>query len=115
MVSARPTKGKIIVFGILFWYPLAGVTYQFLHYLEGLRRLGYDAYYVEDSDRWIYDPNIHDLSSDPSANIEAVLPALSSHGFGDRWAFRDRAPGGRCYGLSSAQIDDLYKECDAFL
>ena len=35
-------KGKIIVFGILFWYPLAGVTYQFLHYLIGLRRLGYD-------------------------------------------------------------------------
>ena len=35
-------KGKIIVFGILFWYPLAGVTYQFLHYLIALRRLGYD-------------------------------------------------------------------------
>jgi len=33
-------KGTIIVFGILFWYPLAGVTYQFLHYLLALRRLG---------------------------------------------------------------------------
>jgi len=39
----------------LFWYPLAGVTYQFLHYLMGLRRLGYDPYYIEDSGRWIYD------------------------------------------------------------
>ena len=29
------SRGKIIVFGILFWYPLAGVTYQFLHYLSG--------------------------------------------------------------------------------
>ena len=27
----RPHKGKIIVAGILFWFPLAGVTYQFLH------------------------------------------------------------------------------------
>ena len=29
------SRGRIIVFGILFWYPLAGVTYQFLHYLIG--------------------------------------------------------------------------------
>ena len=50
------SRGRIIVFGILFWYPLAGVTYQFLHYLLALRRLGYDPYYIEDSGRWIYDP-----------------------------------------------------------
>ena len=31
-------KPKVIVFGIAFWFPLAGVTYQFLHYLLGLRR-----------------------------------------------------------------------------
>ena len=38
---AQPSgKGRIVVSGILFWYPLAGVTYQFLHYLLGLRRLG---------------------------------------------------------------------------
>ena len=42
-------KGKIIVSGILFWYPLAGVTFQFLHYLIGLRQLGFDPYYIEDS------------------------------------------------------------------
>jgi hypothetical protein len=29
------SKGKIIVSGILFWYPLAGVAWQFLHYLLG--------------------------------------------------------------------------------
>ena len=44
MIPTRPRKGKVLVFGILFWYPLAGVTYQFLHYLIALRRLGYDPY-----------------------------------------------------------------------
>ena len=34
-------RGKLIVSGIVFWYPLAGVTYQFLHYLIGLRQLGW--------------------------------------------------------------------------
>src|SRR5213083_3034516 len=73
--SLRPApRGKIVVSGILFWYPLAGVTYQFLHYLIGLRRLGYDPYYIEDSGRWIYDPLINDLSGDATGNIAAVAP-----------------------------------------
>ena len=62
-MSVAPVRGKVIVSGILFWYPLAGVTFQFLHYMEGLRRLGYDVWYVEDSGRWIYDPALNDLSA----------------------------------------------------
>src|SRR3954468_6612230 len=115
MADQPPRKGKIIVFGILFWYPLAGVTYQFLHYLIGLRRLGYDPYYIEDSARWIYDPRINDLSPEAAGNVEAVLPALQAHGFGDRWAFRGKYPDGKCYGMSEAQIDQLYRDADAFL
>ena len=115
MSGPKPTKGKIIVFGILFWFPLAGVTYQFLHFLIGLRRLGYDPYYVEDSGRWIYDPRLNDLSPDATGNLEAVVPVLEAHGFGDRWAFRGNYPGGRCYGLSEEKILELYREADGFL
>src|SRR5947199_10610288 len=96
--NTQPPKGKIIVFGILFWFPLAGVTYQFLHFLIGLRRLGYDPYYIEDSGRWIYDPNLNDLSPDATGNLNAVVPVLEAHGFKNRWAFRGNYPGGRCYG-----------------
>jgi len=108
-------KGKIILFGILFWYPLAGVTYQFLHYLIGLRKLGYDAYYVEDSGRWVYDPILNDMSPDVSGNLKMVVPYLGAHGFGDRWAFRGNYPDGKCYGMTEAQILQLYKDADAFL
>ena len=91
-MAGKPHRGKVIVFGILFWYPLAGVTYQFLHYLLALRRLGYDPYYVEDSGRWVYDPRLNDLSPDAASNIAAVVPALEAHGFGDCWAFRGHYP-----------------------
>jgi hypothetical protein len=114
-MALKPTKGKIIVFGILFWYPLAGVTYQFLHYLIGLRRLGYDPYYIEDSGRWIYDPQINDLSPDATNNINAIAPVLAEYGFADRWAFRGNYPEGKCYGMTEEQILKLYKEADAFL
>jgi hypothetical protein len=113
--SAQPRKGKVIVFGILFWYPLAGVTFQFLHYLLGLRRLGYDVYYVEDSGRYIYDPTIDDLSPDASQNVAAIAPVLEAHGFAERWAFRGAYPGGSCYGMSEARLAALYNEADAFL
>ena len=114
-MTERPPRGRIVVFGILFWYPLAGVTYQFLHYLRGLRRLGYDVTYVEDSGRWVYDPLLNDLSPDASPNVEAVAPVLEAHGFAGRWAFRGAYPGGRCYGLSSEAVDELYRTADAFL
>jgi hypothetical protein len=114
-MSRKPPRGKIIVFGILFWYPLAGVTFQFLHYLLALRRLGYDACYIEDSGRWIYDPRINDLSPDPTGNLAAIVPTLEAHGLAGKWAFRGKYPGGQCYGMSEDQIEALYREADAFL
>jgi len=108
-------RGPIVVFGIAFWYPLGGVTFQFLHYLIGLRRLGWDPYYVEDSARWVYDPLRHDTTADPRANIEAVVPALVAHGFGDRWAFRSHHEGGRVYGIGQSRLTALYREAAALL
>src|SRR5436189_680757 len=108
MTGTKPTRGKIIVFGILFWYPLAGVTYQFLHYLIGLRRLGYDPYYIEDSTRLVYDPHISDLSADATRNVAAVAPVLEAFGFGDRWAYRGFGGEKQIFGLKSTEITKLY-------
>ena len=115
MLVNQPTKGRILVSGILFFYPLAGVTYQFLHYLVGLRRLGYDPYYVEDSGRWVYDPSINDITGDARRNIEAVAPILERYGFAGRWAFRGNYRDGQCYGLSESEILALYRDADLFL
>jgi hypothetical protein len=109
------SKGNVIVFGIAFWYPLAGVTYQFLHYLLPLRRLGYDVYYVEDSGPRVVDPTINDTTPDADRNVAAIAPVLNAHGFAGRWAFRGEYESGKCYGMSKAQLSDLYREADGFL
>ncbi|HEY2734820.1 MAG TPA: hypothetical protein VGI70_12585, partial [Polyangiales bacterium] len=90
-MTAAP-RGKIIVSGILFWYPLAGVTYQFLHYMLGLRRLGWDVYYIEDSGRWLYDPFNRIITGDAEPNVARVAPVLAAHGFEGKWAFRGAYP-----------------------
>ncbi len=115
MTDKSGSKGKIIVFGIIFWYPLAGVTYQFLHYLIGLRRLGYDVYYVEDSGRWVYHAESYAFTPDATDNIAAVAPILQAHGFEGKWAFRGNYPDGRCYGMTEENLLKLYREADAFL
>jgi hypothetical protein len=108
-------RGKIIVSGILFWYPLAGVTFQFLHYLLGLRRLGYDAYYVEDSGRYVYDPLLNDTTPEADRNVQTVAAVLEAHGFAGKWAFRGAYPGGKCFGMSEAALLALYRDADALL
>jgi hypothetical protein len=115
MTAKTGTKGKVIVFGIIFWYPLAGVTYQFLHYLIGLRRLGYDVYYVEDSGRWVYHADSYEFTPDASDNVAAVAPILEAHGFQGKWAFRGHYPDGKCYGMTEEELGRLYREADAFL
>ena len=105
----------VVVFGIVFLYPLAGVTWQLLHFLVGLRRLGFDPYYVEDSSRWVYDPSLGDFTPDPARNIAAVLPAFEAHGLGDRWACRVHALDGRCYGLDAPRLRALFREAAATL
>jgi hypothetical protein len=110
------TRGQpVVVFGIAFLYPMAGVTWQFLHFLVGLRRLGFDPYYVEDSSRWVYDLALADFTPDPARNIAAVLPALEAHGFGDRWASRVHALDGRCYGLDESRLRAVFREAAAML
>ena len=114
-MSGKPRRGKAIVSGILFWYPLAGVTYQFLHYMLGLRQLGWDVYYVEDSARWPYDPRARVITADASGNVGQVAPALAAHGFEGKWAFRGAYQDGQCYGLRESQLRQLYREADVLL
>lgn len=108
------TRGVAIVSGILFWYPLAGVSYQFLHYLIGLRQLGFRVFYIEDSSRCVYDPAKREIVADPRSNIARVEPLLRAHGFADAWAYR-AAPGGECFGMTPEQISKLYRSADVLL
>ena len=107
------TKGRVIVLGIAFWYPLAGVTYQILHYLLGLRALGYDTYYVEDSQAGVYDPTLGDFSYDYTNVLALIGPRLDEYGFAGRWACRDTD--GVTHGLSVAELDEVYRTADACL
>ncbi len=56
---------KILVAGIIARYPFGGVTWCSLMYLLGLRALGHEVFYVEDTGECIYDPVENTISKDP--------------------------------------------------
>jgi hypothetical protein len=47
---------KILFAGIIARYPFGGVTWCSLMYLLGLRALGHEVFYIEDTGECVYDP-----------------------------------------------------------
>src|ERR1044071_310138 len=57
---------KILFAGIIARYPFGGVTWCSLMYLLGLRALGHEVFYIEDTGECVYDPVLNTSSTDPA-------------------------------------------------
>jgi len=105
----------IVVLGSMCRLPVPGVVYQLLHYLLGLRRLGFDPHYVEWHGNWVADPeNDHPPVENPRLPIARTLAA---HGFADRWCCLDPARGtGASYGpIPPSRLQRLYRDAVAIV
>jgi GT2 family glycosyltransferase len=101
---------KIVLLGLMTKIPVAGVVWQTLHYLLGLRRLGYDPYYVEAHARA---PSMLMKSRDDDGALLAarfINGALQRFDLEHNWAYQALHDNGRCYGLSEAELLSL---CDS--
>ena len=78
---------KILFAGIIARYPFGGVTWCSLMYLLGLRALGHEVFYIEDTGECVYDPVQNTRSLDPSYGTRYIHSALEPFGLGDRWSF----------------------------
>src|SRR5579872_3674652 len=87
--SDRPREAavKILFAGIIARYPFGGVTWCSLMYLLGLRALGHEVFYIEDTGECVYDPVLNTRATDPSYGTTYIHSALEAFGLGDRWSF----------------------------
>jgi hypothetical protein len=110
------TRGRVVLWGMLAAYPFGGMTWQVLHYLAGLRRLGYDVWYVEDSDSDLLDPVTLWHTTDYTANVRYLSTQMKSVGLEDRWVFRPPNQHDLCLGARDrAGLAALYREADAVI
>ena len=104
---------KILVAGIIARYPFGGVTWCSLMYLLGLRALGHEVFYVEDTGECIYDPEQNTRSEDPGYGTRYIHQALSPFGLGDRWSFVNYD--GSYHGASHDTVKAFCRDADLFI
>ncbi|MCC7519633.1 MAG: hypothetical protein IT578_10665 [Verrucomicrobiae bacterium] len=82
-------KKRVVVAGFMSTCPIAGVVWQHIHYLVGLKRLGWDVAYIEDSARHPYNAATFESGEAAIPHAIAVTRRLAER-FGFRWAYRAR-------------------------
>ncbi len=108
------SRGKVIVLHFVGQMPLAGIAWQAMHYVLGLERLGYEAWYIEDGGANPYDPRVNSVVMECDYNVGYVKTMMETHGLGDRWAYWD-AINEVYHGLSRERVRTLYREADALI
>jgi hypothetical protein len=110
------TRGKIVVWGLLASRPFGGMTWQVLHHLAGVRRLGFDVWYVEDSDTPVLHPTTYWPTAEYAANVAYLSQHMEAIGLAERWVFRPPGVYDSCFGACNlAGLRQLYKDADAVL
>jgi GT2 family glycosyltransferase len=108
------SKERILVLGLMSHYPVAGVAWQTLHYLIGFQRLGYDVFYVEAHDctpTKLMQGKTDDGVLRAAEYIGRILRRFELDG---RWAYHSVSQS-RCFGLTRAQLQELYRSADVIV
>ncbi len=107
---------RIAVLGYIVRGPLGGLVWHHLQYVTGLRALGHDVLFVEDSDDYpsCYDPARHVVDTDPSYGLRFAAEAFDRAGVGGLWAFHD-AHTGRWLGPAAGRARGFCESADVVL
>lgn len=116
---AHPSRHplRIIVLGYLVRGPVGGMAWVTLHYLHGLRRLGHDVWFVEDStdSEWCcYDPERSVMDADPTFGLKYTAAIFAREGLGSQWAYWD-AHTRRWLGDGASGAEDACRSADLVL
>jgi hypothetical protein len=105
------SKPKVVVLGSMSKMPVGGIVFITMQYVMGLKRLGFDVYYVEAHARtpsMLMKDKDDDASSLAAAFIGDVARQFDLGD--DHWAFHALHDHGQCYGMSEEALRQLYRE-----
>ena len=107
------SRGRVIVWGLMANSPFGGMVWQAYHYLVPLRKLGFDVWYVEDTDEYSFDPGSYMPTWNPESNVRLLAGFMERIGLPDRWLVR-RPNQEECFGSRDySDLLQLYHEADA--
>ena len=107
-------KKTILVLHLAGQVPLAGVAWQALHYVLGLRRLGFDVWYIEDSGEQAVDPRTGFAAEDSDYSVHFVRTMMERYDLGERWAYWEGARD-QVHGTTRENLAALYGKAAAII
>src|SRR2546426_111698 len=106
---------RVVVTGLVATYPVGGVAWDYLQYVQGFRALGCEVTYLEDTGQWLYDPAAQTFTDDVRANARYLNDALASLDVALARCWSLRAPDGAYHGLDEAAVARACAAADLFL
>jgi hypothetical protein len=107
-------KLRIVVGGFIGLYPTGGVTWDYIQYPLGLKLLGHEVYYIEDTGQYsTYRITERDWD-DPHDSVAYLQTIMEKFGMAGQWAYRDTFSG-QCYGMSLQKVMDICATADLFI
>ncbi|TMB55568.1 MAG: glycosyltransferase family 1 protein [Deltaproteobacteria bacterium] len=106
---------RVIVTGLVATYPVGGVAWDYLQYVQAFHALGCDVHYLEDTGQWVYDPAAQTFTADVGANLRYLAGGLASldPALERRWTVR--GPDGTLHGRTEAELAALCAGTELFL
>ena len=68
---------QIVVTGLIATYPLGGLSWDYIQYIQGLHLLGHDVFYLEDTGNWVYNPELSTFTGECSFNLQYLDAVLT--------------------------------------
>jgi hypothetical protein len=103
------------VLGTVASNPWAGMAWMHMQILLGLLRLGRDAYYVETTSAWPYDPIRRAAVGDSDYALPYLSQLAEDFGIAERWAYRRTYSDGKWFGLPGGDPEELLAGADVVL
>ncbi len=104
---------RIVVLGYIIRGPLGGMCWHHFQYVLGLKKLGHEVLFIEDSDDYpaCYNPITLEMSKDPHYGFEFIKKLFSRFNVNENWAYFD-AHTNTWFGLSKQKVLAFCKQAD---
>ena len=105
---------RVVILGLMGQYPLGGMAWQVLHHVIGLRRLGVECFYIEDSGAPPYSPREQSVVASARENVRFLRETFRRYDLADIWSYYDSLTR-RWFGIQQARVHDLLEHADAIV
>jgi hypothetical protein len=101
---------KVVLAGIMAQHPYGGVAWCSLMYAVGLRRLGHEVFYIEDTGDCVYDLDQNARTLDPAYGLAHLDRCFRTVAFDGRWSFVNYD--GTHHGSSAVDVRRFCRDAD---